>query len=163
MKTATEEVFFSTGTRHQSLLCCFQKKGVCQPQHTASLASAYSPGFALANFFLFWRVNKELMDLSLGRDSLKVTLVDVMSSVWARSMDMDMQHVHENAAWRGTCGIEWTCSMDMDINHGHGHSAWTWACSIKMDMNIHHGHGQAAWTWTCSKDKAMQHGHIHVI
>jgi hypothetical protein len=32
------------------------------------------------DFFLFWRVKEELMDLSLGRDSLKDTLVGVIGT-----------------------------------------------------------------------------------
>jgi hypothetical protein len=32
------------------------------------------------DFFLFWRVKEELTDLSLGKDSLKETLVGVIST-----------------------------------------------------------------------------------
>jgi hypothetical protein len=58
-------------------LLLFQEK-VHRPQHTAYSAFAYSPSFALVDFFLYWRVKEELRDLSLGKDNLKETLVGVI-------------------------------------------------------------------------------------
>jgi hypothetical protein len=58
-------------------LLLFSRKGSLTTTSAFS-AFAYSPGFALVDFFLFWRVKEELMDLSLGRHSLKETLVGVI-------------------------------------------------------------------------------------
>ncbi len=41
--------------------CCHEK--ICRPQRPASPASCYSPDFALADFFLFYRVKEVLVNL----------------------------------------------------------------------------------------------------
>ncbi len=77
LNTPTEGVFFPLGQETSPHCCCFQEK-VHWQQHPAFSAFAYSPGFALVDFFLFWRVKEELMNLSLGRHNLKETLVGVI-------------------------------------------------------------------------------------
>jgi hypothetical protein len=70
----TKGVCFPLGQGTSPHCYCFQEK-VRRPQLPAYPAFPYSPGFALAVFFLFWRAKEEMMDLSLGSDRLKETLV----------------------------------------------------------------------------------------
>jgi hypothetical protein len=70
-------VFIPLGQETSPNCCCFQEK-VHRPQHPAYSAFAHSPGFALVDFFLFWRVKEELTDHSLGKDRLKEALIGVI-------------------------------------------------------------------------------------
>jgi hypothetical protein len=73
-----KRTIFSTGTRQQSPLLLFSRKGLPTTTYSHSSIRLFTRLCSGRFFFLFWRVKEELMDLSLGADSLKESLVAVI-------------------------------------------------------------------------------------